>query len=87
MDNADDLLDLRAELRAELQQLGPFGRSDLDPLGKLFAKDPVLGLEVLDHLNQLILGGASQKQQQRVDESLHGSKMRKSLVELEVAYF
>jgi hypothetical protein len=37
-------------------------------------------------LDEFFFGGASQKQQERVQESLHGRIMRKSLTDLEVAY-
>ena len=45
-------LDGRTEPHAELDELGPFRRSDLDPFGELVPKNPVLGLEVLDHLDE-----------------------------------
>ena len=85
VDDGDDLLDLRAEPHAELQELGPFCRSHFDPFGQLVAKHPVLGLQILDHLDEFFLGGPGQEQQEGMDEPLHVGTMRKSLVDLEVA--
>jgi len=85
MDDGNDILDFRPKPRAELQQFGPFRRSHVDPFGKLISKNPVLGLQILDHLDELFFRGTSEEQQERVDESLHGSTMRKSFVDLEVA--
>jgi len=87
MDDGNDFLDLRAEPQAELQQLGPLRRSDLDSFGQLAAKNPVFRLEVLDHLDEFFFGGPGQNHQEGVEKSLHAGTMRKSLPELEVACF
>ena len=42
-----------------------------DPFGELIPQNPVLGLEVLDHLDELFLRGPGYKQQEGVDEPLH----------------
>jgi hypothetical protein len=49
MDDGDDVLELGAEPRAELDEFGLFGWSDFEPPWQLAAKNPVLGLEVLDY--------------------------------------
>jgi hypothetical protein len=55
MDDGNDLLEPRAEPHAELQQFGPFRRDRFDSFGQSAAKHAVLGLEILDHLDQFLL--------------------------------
>ena len=57
-----------------------------DAFGELVPENPVLGLEVLDHLDEFFLRRLGDEQQERMDEPLHGGTMRKSFVGLEVAY-
>jgi hypothetical protein len=86
LDGGDGLHYLRAEPYTQLDQLGPFRRSYCDSSRALIAQNPVLGLEVLDGLHQLFFRRLGQEQQQGVNESLHGSTMRKFFADLEGAY-
>jgi hypothetical protein len=86
VDNGNDLLDLRAESLAEFQELGSFRRRHVNPFGEFGAKDTIFGLKILDDLDKFVLRGACQEHQEGVDKPLHVGTMRKSLVELEVAY-
>jgi hypothetical protein len=74
-----------AEPHAEVHEPRTLRRSDLDPFGQLAPEDPVLGLEILDRLDEFFLGGASQEQEEGMDEPLHGNRLRKSLRERKVA--
>ena len=85
VDDGDDFLDYWPEPRAKLQQLGPFCWGYFNPFGKFVAEHPILSFEIFDNLDELFIGCPGQEQQERVDESLHGSEMRNSLVELEVS--
>jgi len=87
VNNGDHLLDGRSQCQAEFYEFGPLSGCDFYPLGELVAENPVLGLEVLDHLDEFFLGGPDQEEQEGMDEPLHVGTMRKSLSELEVAYF
>ena len=87
MDDGNDLLDLRAEPHAELQQFGPFRRGRFDPFGQSAAKHAVLGLEILDHLDEFLLRRTRQEQQEGVYKPLHVGTIRKSLVEMEMTCF
>ena len=50
------MLDRRAEPNTEFHEPVPFCRSDLDLLGELITENPILGLEMLDHLDEFLLG-------------------------------
>jgi hypothetical protein len=87
MNNRDFLLEGRTESNAALQQLGPFRGSHFNSLGQFASKNPVPRSQILDHLNELFLGGPGKKQQKGMQESLHGGTMRESLAELETANY
>ena len=85
VDDGDDVLDGRTKSHAQLEEPGPFRRGDVDPFGELIPQDPVLSLEVLDHLDEFFLRGPGDKQQEGMDEPLLVS-MRNSLADMKVAY-
>ena len=79
VDDGDQFLDCRAEPHAQLDERASFRRSHRDTLGQLAPKNPVLGLEVLDVQDQVLLGRTGDEKQQWMNDPLHVGIMRKCL--------
>jgi hypothetical protein len=87
MDDGDQFLDRRPEADAQLDEPSSLGRRHVDPLGELAPQNPVLGLEVLDRLDQIFLGRPGNQHQEGVDQLSHLGRIRKSVGTLEMACF
>ena len=70
--DGDQVPDGRPQGLAVLEQPLPLLGRDGDPPGQLGPQDLVLGLEVLDLAGQVVVGGAGQQGEQRLEQGFHG---------------